>query len=160
MIKTTVETQWNGEEVKIRGNKVRNKSAFEIGLVVERQAKALCPVKTGLLAGSITTQSQTEGTQPKAPATEAIQKPMMEGEVYVGTPVEYGPAIEFGSMPHIIKVKDKKVLSDGKRIFGKSVKHPGNPAQPFLRPALDLTMGHTLTIVKNEAKYEFKDYIK
>ena len=132
MIKTTVESQWNGEEVKIRGNRVRNKSAFEIGLVVERQAKALCPIKSGMLAGSITTQSQTEGTSPEAPATESIQKPGMEGEVFVGTPVEYGPYVEFGTWKM--------------------------DAQPYLRPALDLAQGKVLTIVEIEAKKQFKEY--
>ena len=134
MIKTTVESQWNGEEVKIRGKRVRDKSAFEIGLIVERQAVALCPRITGLLVGSITTQSQTEGTSPRAPATEAIQKPGMEGEVFVGTPVEYGPYVEFGTVR--------------------------SNAQPFLRPALDLAKGQELTIVKQNGKNIFKDYIK
>ena len=134
MIKTTVETQWNGEEVKIRGKRVRDKSAFEIGLIVERQAKELCPVLTGLLAGSITTQSRTEGTSPQAPATEAIQKPAIDGEVYVGTPVEYGPYVEFGTVK--------------------------SNAKAFLRPSLDLAKGQELTIVKQNGKNIFKDYIK
>ena len=162
-IKTNIDQQWHGKEIKIKGNAVRNKSAFEIGLVVEGQAKALCAIKTGRLAGSITTQSQTMGTAPQGAGSQAgdiIEKPKQEGEVLVGTPVDYAPHVEFGTGPYTITVKNAKVLTDGKRFFGKSVKHPGIPAQPFLRPSLDLAKGKTLTIVKNEAKYEFKDYIK
>jgi HK97 gp10 family phage protein len=44
--------------------------------------------------------------------------------------------LETGTTPHTITAKKAKSLgSDGK--FGKSVKHPGYAARPFLRPALD-----------------------
>lgn len=42
--------------------------------------------------------------------------------------------IEFGTKPHKIAVKGKKVLSDGS-ILGKEVMHPGSKARPFLQPA-------------------------
>lgn len=134
-MKSTVSQQWHGEEVKIMGKKVVNKSSYEIGLVIEGQAKELCPVDTGRLAGSITTQSFTEGTSPKSPATssDVIQKPKDEMEVLVGTPVDYGPHIEFGT-----------IRSD---------------AQPFLRPALDLAKGKTVVIVERNAKFYFKEYL-
>lgn len=135
MIKTTVSAQWHGEEVKIQGKKVTGKSAYEIGLVVEGQAKELCPVDTGRLAGSITTAAQDKQTRPQSPATgaDAIQVPREEGEVYVGTAVEYGPHVEFGTI-HM-------------------------DAQPFLRPALELALGHVLTIVQRNAKMHFQKYL-
>ena len=135
MMRSTVSQQWHGEEVKIRGKKVVGKSAYEIGLVVEGQAKELCPVDTGRLAGSITTQSSSEGTSPKSPATssDVIQKPQDAMEVIVGTPVEYGPHIEFGTI-HM-------------------------DAQPFLRPALQLAQGKVVTIVERNAKMHFKQYL-
>lgn len=52
----------------------------EIGLAAERYAKAETPVDTGRLRNSI---------------THAIE--MNEKAVYVGTNVEYGPAIELGT---------------------------------------------------------------
>lgn len=135
-MKSTVSQQWHGEEVKIMGKKVVGKSAYEIGLVVEGQAKELCPVDTGRLAGSITTQSSTEGTSPKSPATssDTIQKPNDDMEVLVGTPVEYGPHMEFGTIK--------------------------TDAQPFLRPALQLAQGKVLTIVERNAKMHFKEYLQ
>jgi len=53
------------------------------------------------------------------------------------TSVEYAEYLEYGTRPHIIRIKNKKVLASKKAIFGKEVKHPGTEAQPFMRPALD-----------------------
>lgn len=49
---------------------------------------------------------------------------------------DYAQHVEYGTIPHKIRVKNKKVLSDGKTIFGKEVNHPGTQAQPFIRPSL------------------------
>ena len=151
MSKSTVSLEWKGSEVKIQGRKVVNKSAYEIGLVVEGQAKQLCAVNWGYLAASITTQAYDKGTEPGNPGEYqrgnpygdppelsswdmTIQAPDTDNEVYVGTPVFYGPYIEYGTRLH--------------------------SAQPFLRPALDLAMGKVLTIVKSNAGFEFKDYLQ
>lgn len=53
-------------------------------------------------------------------------------EAAIGTNVEYAPAIEFGARPHVIEAKDKKVLSNGKSIFGRRVNHPGFKGDSFL----------------------------
>lgn len=45
--------------------------------------------------------------------------------------------MEFGTTAHIIRVKTKKMLSDGKKAFGRLVHHPGNTARPFMRPAFE-----------------------
>jgi len=126
---------WHGQDVMIRGRKVVNKSAYEIGLVVEGQAKLLTPVVSGRLRGSITTQSATEGTEVVAPAKpeDKIAKARDANEVLVGTAVDYGPHIEFG------------VLTGA--------------AQPFLRPALDLATGKAIPITQKNAKMEFADYL-
>jgi HK97 gp10 family phage protein len=133
-LETTLD--WHGEEVKIRGKRVVGLSAYETGLVVEGQAKELCPVDTGRLAGSITTQAVDKGTSPKLPATseDLIKKPTEANEVLVGTPVEYGPYMEFGTIK--------------------------TDAQPFLRPALDLAQGKVLTIVRDNARMQFREYLK
>ena len=50
----------------------------------------------------------------------------------------YPTFIEFGTPPHVIKVKSASVLTDGKgNFFGTKVNHPGTQPKPFLRPALD-----------------------
>ena len=40
--------------------------------------------------------------------------------------------IEFGTRPHKIRIKNKKVLSDGIDIFGTEVNHPGYRGNPAL----------------------------
>lgn len=80
------------------------------------QAKALCPVDQGTLRRSIKAEKR--------------------GNDYaVVANAEYAKYVEFGTNPHTISIKNASVLTDGKRFFGKSVKHPGTKAQPFLRPA-------------------------
>lgn len=53
-------------------------------------------------------------------------------ELAIGTNVEYGPAIEFGSRPHVIEAKNRKVLSNGKYFFSRRVNHPGWAGDSFL----------------------------
>lgn len=148
-MKTTIEQQWNGAPVKIQGQKVVGRTAFELGLVVEGQAKLLCPVDYGYLAASITTQSATEGTELETPTPnrelnefykhdvssfKKIDKPQDPNEVLVGSAVDYAAYVEFGT---------KK-----------------SDAQPFLRPALDLAKGRMLTLFYNNGKYYFGDYLR
>jgi HK97 gp10 family phage protein len=152
--KVELKTQWHGNEVKIQGKQVINKSSYEVGLVVEGQAKLLAPRDYGYLAASITTQSNDKGTELEAPGKysknkyargsyedkmvrlsfKKITKSGNENEVLVGTPLFYGPYQEFGTIRA--------------------------PAQPFLRPALDMAQGKVLTIVKINSKYYFKGYLK
>jgi hypothetical protein len=100
------------------------------------------------LAASITTQSDTKGTELENPSKYAkevpppdhqvssfkkIEKPNSDNETFVGSAVDYGPYIEFGTVR--------------------------SQAQPFLRPALDLARGKALTIVTINGRQEFKDYL-
>jgi hypothetical protein len=136
--KTTIEKEWRGKEVKIRGKRVVDKTAFEVGLVVEGQAKLLCAIDTGRLAASITTSSRQRRTLPKgkgAHGSDIIQMPTNPDWVYVGTPVFYGPYIEFGTIK--------------------------SAAQPFLRPALVLAKGGIVRIVTGSTgKFEFGDFLR
>lgn len=169
MIKTTISEQWNGKDVKIRGKRVVGKSTFEIGLVVEGQAKALVPVHMGRLAGSITTQAARQGTNTEAPATasDRIAAPTDDMETLVGTAVEYGPWVEFGTGPHwppLAPLKEwaRLVLGDESAAYAIALKiaQKGTDAQPYLRPALDLARGKVLTITMKNGRYEFADYLK
>jgi HK97 gp10 family phage protein len=86
--------------------------------IVEADAKRRAPVKDGFLRGSIASRVDRE-----------------TATIY--TDIEYAQAVEYGTRPHIITVKSARVLSDGKRVFGTSVNHPGTKAQPYMRPAID-----------------------
>ena len=146
MATSTVKQQWNGKDVKIKGKKVINKTAFEIGLVVEAQAKELTRVNFGHLRASITTQSSSNGTRPETPVARPgatgtpysgpmeIAKPVSEDEVLVGTPLFYAPYVEYGTVK--------------------------STARPFLRPALDLAKGRALTIFEKNGHFEFREYLQ
>jgi hypothetical protein len=148
-MKTEATLIWNGDKVKVQGKKVTGKTAFELGLIVEGQAKLLCPIDYGYLAASITVQSVSMGTEMETPKPNAskpksyphnvstfkkIDKPIDPNEVLVGTAVDYAPYVEFGTL-----------RSD---------------AQPFLRPALDMAKGKTLTILLYNGKTYFVEYLQ
>ena len=148
MTRIDLKKKWDGEIVKTLGKNVLNKSIYEVGLIVEGQAKELAARKYGYLAASINTQFQGGGDELEDPSKYAkevppashdistfrkIQKPSQDNVVLVGTAVSYAPHVEWGT-----------VKMD---------------AQPFLRPAVDLTQGKTLDIVKVEAKKHFLKYL-
>ena len=60
---------WNGEEVKRRAQSLIGKSTFAIGMAVMSDAKQLCAVKYGYLAGSIMAASADKNTGFEAPST-------------------------------------------------------------------------------------------
>lgn len=143
--KSTISQEWRGKEVKVAARKATGKTAWELGLIVEGQAKLLCPVDKGRLSASITTAALDVGgwgsgyrqTTPKgkgAVATDLIAPPDSENEVFVGTPVFYGPYQEFGTVR--------------------------NEAQPFLRPALALAKGQQLTILMYNGRLHFKEFMR
>lgn len=164
MIKSSVSKEWHGKEIKIQAKQVTGKTGYELGLIVEAQAKNLCPVDMGYLRASITTQSTTQGTElgqvvpdssrhgtlskgKKAQSAQhksfwenmpenfrKITKPTDENEILVGSAVEYAVWVEFGTA---------KMNS-----------------QPYLRPALDLARGKTLTLGMENGKFYFRDYLR
>jgi len=82
---------------------------------IQNELILVCPVDTGRLVNSIKVKETNEGL--------------------VIWMADYGKYIEFGTPPHIIKPKDKKVLANKKKgeIFGKEVHHPGTRPNPFVR---------------------------
>ena len=137
MSRENVFVKWNGDDVKKRAEKLASKSSFEIGLIVQAQAKLLAPRQTGRLAASITTRSgfgqETKPSGKGAVSTDTIEKPTDLFETFVGTPVDYAPYMEYGTMR--------------------------TSAQPYLRPALDIARGRALTVVQVGARKEFAEYL-
>jgi len=108
-----------------------NKSA----ILIESEAKRLCPVDTGRLKSSITH--------------------MWRGgdEVVVGTNVKYASYVEFGTRPHMIFPREKKALYwDGAEHPVKHVYHPGTKPQPFLRPAYEKYRKMIPKLIKEELR--------
>jgi len=147
--------KWNGDDVLERAKKLVGKSSFEIGLAVEAQAKALAPVKTGRLAGSIHTVSwDGQSTKPEK-QKDTLSTPGHVFETHVGTNLEYATYMEYGRGP--FKVNSPVLIPGvGWRYIGM---HPGYDAQPFLRPALDIAQGKALSIVTVNSKQYFAEYL-
>lgn len=147
--KVEMRTKWNGDIVKVKGHSAMQKSIYEIGYIVEGQAKELAARRYGYLAASINVQFNGGGDELESPSNYAketppknhnvnsfrkITAPSEDDIVLVGTAVDYAPYQEFGT----VKMS----------------------AQPFLRPAADLAQGKTLTVLLKNGKYEFGDYLK
>lgn len=58
-------------------------------------------------------------------------------ESYVKATTHNAHLIEFGTRPHKIRIKRKKVLVIEGGMAGKEVMHPGTRARPFMRPAFE-----------------------
>ncbi len=86
---------------------------------VARDARRRVPVDTGELLESIHEEHRGR-----------------EGRVYVGT--DHWQPTEYGSGAHTIESTGTWPLRNREtgEVFGRKVRHPGTPEQPFMRPAL------------------------
>lgn len=58
----------------------------------------------------------------------------------VFTDVDYAPHVEFGTKPHVIRPKNKKMLAfkvGGRMVFARQVFHPGTRAYNYMRDAFE-----------------------
>lgn len=102
---------------------------------VTQEAKRLCPVSpvgasdhpSGQLRSSIGWKLDTDRGQ-------------LVAEVSADT--DYALYVEVGTGPHTIRSHgDYPLRNRAGQVFGQEVHHPGTPAQPYLRPALDVVRG-------------------
>jgi HK97 gp10 family phage protein len=92
---------------------------------VQNEARRRAPVDTGRLRSSIVSRAEGSGRS--------------IGYV-IGSNVGYAAAVEYGTSPHVIKPKYKQALYwPGAAHPVAQVNHPGTRAQPFLRPAIEMT---------------------
>lgn len=92
---------------------------------VQTEARRRAPVDTGRLRSSIVSRAEGSGRS--------------VGYV-IGTNVNYAAAVEYGTAPHVIKPKYKGALYwPGAAHPAAQVNHPGTRAQPFMRPAIEMT---------------------
>jgi len=128
---------WNGNKVKVQGEKIHYKSVFEAGVSIQGQAVALAPRDTSRLAGSIIVKTKDDENLNRfsgnAKTEDIISNPIEENVAHVGTNLSYSVYQEFGT---------RKMI-----------------AQPFLRPAFDLAQGKTLSIFEKNGKLYLGDYL-
>lgn len=126
--------RWNEQEMARLLNSADGPVARDLldkSAKVAKRAKELCPVSP-----------HGSGGNPSGHLRNSIGYGVGRDErgVYaeVGTDVDYALPVELGSRPHVIESHGDYPLRDRRgNVFGRSVQHPGSPAQPFLRPALE-----------------------
>lgn len=110
---------------KMRVQTAASMGIFKAGLLVEGDAKRLCPVDTGRLRSSITTERRFDGDKPVAS---------------VGSNVEYGPYVEFGTG------------QSGEPSVSHRVDWAGQPPKPFMRPAMHANRDNIAQVVASEVR--------
>ena len=125
------------QQLPVRLEKNIMRSAMRQGAkVMQRQAIANVPVKSGALKKSIKIGTRVRGGR----VTAAVK-----------TKLFYAKFVEFGTASHNIAAKQNGWLSF-MNIFAKSVDHPGSRPRPFLRPAMDATAGAAVVAVGEQIK--------
>ncbi|MSN96772.1 HK97 gp10 family phage protein [Campylobacter sp. FMV-PI01] len=94
---------------------------FRVASGVRTRAKEIAPYKTGNLKKDI----------------QVFDDGMDEFKISVGntTITPYAKFVHFGTRPHLITPKNKRVLASRAAIYGKLVRHPGTGANPYLSRA-------------------------
>lgn len=127
----------------------RNSAAVQLVQKAQRQtltrAKITSPVDSGALRSSHLAE----------PIKVSGDKVTTEISATGGARQEYAMHVHEGTRPHVIKPRRKKVLSwkgpEG-RVFASSVNHPGTPARPWLRNALQSTAPRLGFVVDSNGK--------
>ena len=133
-----VKKVWDGNKFKVKIiPKIKHNTVREAALFCQGQAILLTPVDSGRLRGSLSVKMQREKNiknpnSAKAKLEDFIKDEPKKDEAHVGTNVDYADYVEFGT--------------------AKSA------AQPYLRPAADLTEGKSITIIERAGKTEFEGY--
>lgn len=94
----------------------------ELQLLALAEQKRLAKVKTGNLRRTI---------RPGRASAQGFETVATAG---------YAAPVEFGTKPHPIVPRSRKVLRfkvGGREVFAKRVNHPGTRAQPFMRPGIE-----------------------
>ena len=118
------------EKVNRRLDTAVRKSLEQIGLLIEGDAAEKCPVDTGRLANSITHQVDDKS-------------------VSVGTNVEYGKYVEFGTGRYAVNGDGRDTPWAYQNSKGEWVYTQGNRAQPFLVPAAKNNQVKIKKIIEN-----------
>lgn len=106
--------------------------------LVESDAKKECPVDTGALRGSITSEIEAN-------------------EGYVGTNLEYAPYVEFGTGIFASKGDGREDAWSYQDMKGVWHKTNGSHPQPFLKPALDMNRKRIVEIFQDEVRKTIND---
>ena len=130
-------TKLVGVESAIGGIRLMNREVREeVAAVTKRSLKAVR--QHAFHHAPVSNEEKKDGEKHLNRTIRAkVAKGSLHGVVTAGGKgARHANLVEGGTKAHAITSKKGKVLTDGKRVFGKAVKHPGMKAQPFMGPAL------------------------
>lgn len=163
---------WKGNKVILAGHNTAGKSALEMALIFQKDAKLLCAVDKGPLRQSIqiANNKQVIGSQ-KGGKIPMISLPKKDGEYHSGTAMPYAGYVEYGTGPHRTGDKSDQFLDSIKEwchkkgienVWGviRSIRKHGTRPQPFIRPAWDRLHGQSIEFVKNKVQGYWEQQVK
>lgn len=125
------------------------KAIAKAGIIVQREMKRTLSKSGGGRKHPGARRPSSAPGQPPALQTGTLRRSIQidagrikhaRPTVRIGTNLDYGRHLEFGTGPYAITAKRARVLvaGHGKNavVLGKSVKHPGLKARPWARPSL------------------------
>lgn len=106
------------------------------GQIIQQTAVALAPRRKGKLASAIEIRFRPD-----------FGNGFGGVEIYVNKKKAwYGRLEEFGTAPHVIRVRRGRALKIGST-YVKEVQHPGAAAKPFMRPAFDTKKREAVNVI-------------
>lgn len=133
--------KWYGDKYLKEFNTKLEIAMKKAVLLVEADAKRLCPVDENRLRSSINN------------AVERITKDILRGRV--GTPLEYGRYVAFGTKPHFPPPEalagwaKRHGMEGAEYAIALKIAEEGTEAQPFLRPALENNWPEIVRLIRS-----------
>lgn len=120
-----------------------NNAIFKSAYKIESESKRQAPAVSGKLRQMITTSLS-----------------FLRGVISANA--LYSIYVHEGTRPHIITIKNKKVLADRRKgiIFGKSVKHPGTKANRFMVRAVEKSKGSIIEFFQKALENTIRQSLK
>lgn len=137
--------EWHPESFVAKTVKEEDKFVRRIALMVAKEAvKSMSTPKHGVQPPRPANRRSRAGEAPARQTHHLIgsikTEKVGQAKYRVGSPVDYGFFLEFGTRPYTIKPKRGKYLrfqvANGSWVTTEQVNHPGIAARPWLRPAM------------------------
>jgi HK97 gp10 family phage protein len=119
------------------------------GQIIQQTAVALAPRRRGNLAAAIELKFIPDMGNGQGGVAIYVNKKK----------AWYGRLEEFGTAPHVIRVRRGKALKIGST-YVKEVQHPGAAAKPFMRPAFDTKKQEAVNVIALTLRKFIERYAK
>ena len=133
----------NSDEIEAMLGTAIHKAMEEVGIKVEKYAKALCPVGTPESTGKA---GYRGGTLRRSITHQVYGDDQGNAILVVGSNVVYAPYVELGTGPYFTPPPEWETFKSKK---GSGVGHGYVHARPFLRPAIVDHISLYNKIIKN-----------